>query len=588
MALALRAVLRLAARLGATCCASLVIIPLVMHGITLISGCSCGRSRSGSCCCVLPYRVRAGEGAGGAVQPADLHRPPGRTAAQLRPAAVRRRRHGGRSRWSCRSASRSTSCASCRRRPRANRAPLVGRGAGGRAGLDRAGRCSRCWAARLLAFLALQHEVPMEQAMRADAACTWPASATCFRDPAWVLGAVTAVRRGVADEDQHHQCLCRLAGLVQLLRAADPQPSGARGVAGVQRADRGAADGRSACSRRWSMCWACTRNVAIAWVGALVADLVISKPLGLSPPHVEFRRAHLYDVNPVGVGAMLIASVLSMASLLGVFGRMAQAMAALHRARQRDAGRAADRVGHEGPLLPGAHRRAARRARPDAAVRGLRKPFRDATTWRPARPTRRTICSLCCSLDARCHDRCKTDARLSDQCMGALNRLLPNAFTRGLKTRVGHYLVVMALTSGVIVTMLGLLYYEELANLTSSAYYSQQALRGVFIKLFSALLLLTGIGVWWLVLTSESRSVAQQESERQTNLLLQEIEAHKQHRHRAAARQGSGRSGQPGQEPLCDRHEPRAAHAAEQHPRLCADPARPTPACRNTGATRSA
>jgi signal transduction histidine kinase/FixJ family two-component response regulator len=136
------------------------------------------------------------------------------------------------------------------------------------------------------------------------------------------------------------------------------------------------------------------------------------------------------------------------------------------------------------------------------------------------------ICSLCCSLDARCNDRCKTDARLADQCMGALNRLLPKAFTRGIKTRVGHYLVVMVLTSGVIMTMLGLLYYEELANLTSTAYYSQQALRGVFIKLFSALLLLTGIGVWWLVLTSESRSVALQESERQTNLLLQEIEAH--------------------------------------------------------------
>ena len=45
-------------------------------------------------------------------------------------------------------------------------------------------------------------------------------------------------------------------------------------------------------------------NVAIAWVGALVADLVINKPLGLRPQHIEFKRAHLYDINPVGVGAM--------------------------------------------------------------------------------------------------------------------------------------------------------------------------------------------------------------------------------------------------------------------------------------------
>ena len=43
--------------------------------------------------------------------------------------------------------------------------------------------------------------------------------------------------------------------------------------------------------------------VAIAWVGSLVADLVINKPLGLSPAHIEFKRAHLYDINPVGVGA---------------------------------------------------------------------------------------------------------------------------------------------------------------------------------------------------------------------------------------------------------------------------------------------
>ena len=49
-------------------------------------------------------------------------------------------------------------------------------------------------------------------------------------------------------------------------------------------------------------------TVAATWVGALVADLVVNKPLGLSPPHIEFKRAHLYDINPVGVGAMVAAS----------------------------------------------------------------------------------------------------------------------------------------------------------------------------------------------------------------------------------------------------------------------------------------
>ncbi|KMO24907.1 hypothetical protein VP06_33010, partial [Methylobacterium aquaticum] len=47
--------------------------------------------------------------------------------------------------------------------------------------------------------------------------------------------------------------------------------------------------------------------VAAAWIGALVADLAVNKPLGLSPPGIEFKRAHLYDVNPVGTGAMALA-----------------------------------------------------------------------------------------------------------------------------------------------------------------------------------------------------------------------------------------------------------------------------------------
>ena len=58
-------------------------------------------------------------------------------------------------------------------------------------------------------------------------------------------------------------------------------------------------------------------NIALAWIGAVVADLIICKPLGLSPKGIEFRRAYLYDINPVGVGALLIASVLSMLSYLG-------------------------------------------------------------------------------------------------------------------------------------------------------------------------------------------------------------------------------------------------------------------------------
>ncbi len=53
----------------------------------------------------------------------------------------------------------------------------------------------------------------------------------------------------------------------------------------------------------------------------MVADLVINKPLGLSPRLIEFKRAHLHDINPVGVGAMLLASLLA---ILAYTGRLAR------------------------------------------------------------------------------------------------------------------------------------------------------------------------------------------------------------------------------------------------------------------------
>src|SRR6185295_14716526 len=70
-------------------------------------------------------------------------------------------------------------------------------------------------------------------------------------------------------------------------------------------------------------------NIAIAWMMAVVADLVVNKPMGWSPKGIEFKRAHLYDVNPVGVGAMGVASLLSIVAWLGVLGPMAQAFSAL-------------------------------------------------------------------------------------------------------------------------------------------------------------------------------------------------------------------------------------------------------------------
>ena len=42
-------------------------------------------------------------------------------------------------------------------------------------------------------------------------------------------------------------------------------------------------------------------NVAIAWIGAVVADPVANKPLlKVSPSYEEFKRAHLYQIKSAG------------------------------------------------------------------------------------------------------------------------------------------------------------------------------------------------------------------------------------------------------------------------------------------------
>ena len=327
-------------------------------------------------------------------------------------------------------------------------------------------------------------------------------------------------------------------------------------------------------------------NIAIAWMMAVVADLVVNKPLGLSPPGIEFKRAHLYDINPVGVGAMALASVLSIAAHLGVFGPTGAGLLGGDRAGHGLRRRAADRLGArkgryyiaragEGCRPAGAYLATALQA-----LRDLRARVRRRRTWRTARPTRAPICSLCCTLDARCGDLCKPQASLSAQWSGALRWLLPRRVWPYLDTGLGHFLLLMLIVVPLLAAVFGLLYHQELralAQLLDAAALSDGALRSGFLKAYMALLVIAGIVAWWLVLAHKSRQVAQEESNRQTHLLMREIELAPPDRRSAAAGQAAGRAGaarggagQPGQEPLHQRHQPRAAHAAQQHPRLCA------------------
>ncbi len=275
-------------------------------------------------------------------------------------------------------------------------------------------------------------------------------------------------------------------------------------------------------------------NIAIAWMMAVVADLVINKPLGLSPKGIEFKRAHLYDINPVGVGAMALASVLSVAAHLGLFGALAQAFSAVI---------ALGTAFVTSPLIAwatkGRYYIARQGEAPETDAQGNDKPYAlkrcvicerdyEGPDMAHCPAYQGHICSLCCTLDARCGDLCKPQASLSAQWSATLRWLLPRRIWPYLDTGLSHFLLLMLVIVPLLASVFGLLYHQEMRALLDLEVASESALRSGFLKAYMALLVIAGLVAWWLVLAQKSRQVAQEESNRQTHLLMKEIESHRQ------------------------------------------------------------
>jgi len=268
--------------------------------------------------------------------------------------------------------------------------------------------------------------------------------------------------------------------------------------------------------------------VAVAWLGSLVADLVINKPLGLSPKHIEFKRAHLYDINPVGVGSMLIASVAGIVCHTGILGDIAQALshfialgfalicapliAFATRGRYYLA-RPVVNVMEDAEKTDGAH------ATISCCICEHKFETEDIT-YCPAYAGH--ICSLCCSLDARCHDYCKPGANYSTQLSNFFKVFLPKSITANINSRVGHFAVLVLFINGLSAILLSLIYFQTPIHAPETA----ALLEATLWKVFFLLVIITGVVSWLFVLAHESRVVAQEESQRQTRLLMEEIEAH--------------------------------------------------------------
>jgi signal transduction histidine kinase len=272
-------------------------------------------------------------------------------------------------------------------------------------------------------------------------------------------------------------------------------------------------------------------NVAISWVGALVADLVINKPLGLSPPYIEFKRAHLYNINPVGFGAMLIASIVSILSFMGLFGAVAAAFASFI---------ALGLAFILAPILAIATKGKYYIAREDTYSKTLTTTAEVSChiceqDYEPPDMLfcpvyNDSICSLCCTLDACCHDACKISVtvaptqKILDPTSARFRRLLQGKLSPRLGARLLKYTLVFLCLSGLAGATLGFVYHQQVVVVPNLPSLIAQELTATLLGAYGICLVMIGIGAWWLVLTQESGELAQEELDKRNIQLQKEVE----------------------------------------------------------------
>ncbi|MGZ8184606.1 MAG: hybrid sensor histidine kinase/response regulator [Methylobacter sp.] len=265
-------------------------------------------------------------------------------------------------------------------------------------------------------------------------------------------------------------------------------------------------------------------NMSIAWISAVAADLMINKPLGLSPKLIEFKRAYLPDLNPVGIISTFCASVISILAYLGLFGDVARAFSAFIA------------LGLAFVLVPAiayfcGHCHYLARDRNEKNKLSHNKCCicendfeHEDIAYCPAYDG--SICSLCCTLDARCLDACKPGARLDDYLELFAKRLMPAAMSLTARLRLLRFTLLFLFLSVLTGIFTGIIYYEDL--LAAEKYLPAfNLLLENFVKIYASLLVFIGLCTWWLILNDESRRVAHEETARQTQLLLMEIDEHK-------------------------------------------------------------
>ena len=133
------------------------------------------------------------------------------------------------------------------------------------------------------------------------------------------------------------------------------------------------------------------------------------------------------------------------------------------------------------------------------------------------------ICSLCCSLDARCRDACKPHGRIAAQAGSLLRSAIPAALLPKLSAPLLRFLgifAMLAIAVGAILVAIGLQ--------TSAGRSADRALLDDALwRAFFVLLIIAGIAAWLLVLAQQTQAAAEDETRRQTLRLMSEVAAHR-------------------------------------------------------------
>ncbi len=263
-------------------------------------------------------------------------------------------------------------------------------------------------------------------------------------------------------------------------------------------------------------------NIAIAWIGAIVADLVINKPLGLSPKIIEFKRAYLFNINPVGIGSMGIASIISILAFTGLFGNLAQSYSAIialglaliispliawitkgkyYIARKQDFNNQNETHKHCGSC--------------DITyeIEDMAYcPFHNIN-----------LCSLCCSLDSLCHDMCKSksESSLQQKIETFINRITKNKIAPKNMFRIFKFIGISITLFFIVAIISWLIFSIQTQNLEpqlsikfKNAFILHTALIGILMTIVS----------WWILLLQETANRAENDLEQQNQILENEIE----------------------------------------------------------------